>query len=390
MNMKNPGTPERRIAHLDMDAFYASVELIRYPELRGTPVAIGGRHDHAPVLQADGTYRFARLGDYVGRGVLTTSTYEARALGVFSGMGTMKAGQLAPDAVLLPVNFEAYRHYSRLFKTAVASVVTQIEDRGIDEIYLDLSTETDEVATLAQRIKEAVFQATGLRCSMGIAPNKLLAKMCSDLEKPDGLTIITMADIPTRIWPLHVRKINGIGPKAAQKLANLGINTIQQLAEIDVGLLQEHFGRSYALWLHESAHGIDDRAVITQAQTKSLSRETTFEKDLHAHRDRAALSSIFTALCNKLADDLRRKGYLSRTIGIKLRYDDFKSVTRDVTLPEPTADPQQIRLAAGTCLKRVPLVKKLRLLGVRASNLVAVQEVNKAHQSNKRQLQLDL
>src|SRR5947209_7453360 len=129
----------RRIAHLDMDAFYASVELLRYPELRGQPVVIGGRRDQQPTLQQDGSRRFARLRDYAGRGVITTSTYEARALGVFSGMGVMKAAQLAPDAVLLPVDFDAYRHYSRLFKAAVAGIASQIEDRGIDEIYIDLS-----------------------------------------------------------------------------------------------------------------------------------------------------------------------------------------------------------------------------------------------------------
>ncbi|PRC94172.1 DNA polymerase Y family protein [Solimicrobium silvestre] len=380
----------RRIAHLDMDAFYASVELISYPELRGKPVAIGGRNEHRPILLADGTRQFSRLADYVGRGVLTTSTYEARALGVFSGMGTMKAAKLAPEAILLPVNFDAYRHYSRLFKAAVASVVSQIEDRGIDEIYLDLSNEVGETVELAQRIKNAVFEATGLSCSIGIAPNKLLAKICSDLEKPNGLTVLSMSDIPTRIWPLHVRKINGIGPKAAQKLEALGVNTIAQLAEMDTSILQEEFGRTYAIWLNEVAHGIDRREVITESETKSISRETTFERDLHARHDRAVLSEIFTSLCSKLAEDLQRKGYLSRTIGIKLRYDDFKSVTRDLTLPEPTADSLLIRQAAGACLKRVPLEKRLRLLGVKASGLVGVDEVPAGGLAVGRQLELDI
>jgi DNA polymerase-4 len=361
--------PPRRIAHLDMDAFYASVELLRYPELRGQPVVIGGRNIHQPELLADGSRRFARMRDYVGRGVITTSTYEARALGVFSGMGVMKAAKLAPDAVLLPVDFDAYRHYSRLFKTAVAAVAPHIEDRGIDEIYIDLSALPDDTQSLAQQIKQAVKEATGLSCSIGVSPNKLLSKICSDLEKPDGITLLDPTDIPTRIWPLPVRKINGIGPKAGEKLAALDIATIGELAQAEPALLQANFGRSYAEWLHAAAHGIDERPVVTSSEPKSISRETTFERDLHPRHDRAALSEIFTALCNRLAGDLQRKAYLARTIGIKLRYDDFRIVTRDLTLPESTADPAAIRRAAGECLRRVPLDRKLRLLGVRASAL---------------------
>lgn len=354
-----------------MDAFYASVELLRYPELRGLPVVIGGRGDQQPQLQADGSRRFFRLRDYVGRGVATTSTYEARALGVFSAMGMMKAAKLAPDAILLPVDFDAYRHYSRLFKAAVATIAPKIEDRGIDEIYIDLTDLPDDSLTLARRIKQAVKDATGLSCSIAISPSKLLSKIGSDLEKPDGLTLLDQSDIPLRIWPLPVRKINGIGPKAEAKLAALGIATIAELAGAEPATLQEHFGRSYAEWLHAVAHGIDHRPVVTDAETKSISRETTFEHDLHARRDRAALSEIFSSLCNRVAADLRRKGYLARTIGIKLRYEDFRIATRDLTLPAPTADPAVIRRAAGECLRRVPLEKKLRLLGVRTSALTS-------------------
>ncbi|MFJ9451839.1 DNA polymerase IV [Herbaspirillum sp. NPDC101397] len=359
----------RRIAHLDMDAFYASVELLRYPELRGRAVVIGGRSVHQPVMRDDGTREFAILRDYVGRGVITTSTYEARALGVFSAMGMMKAAQLAPDAVLLPVDFDSYRHYSRLFKKAVASIAPLIEDRGIDEIYIDLSEHDEETRALATRIKNAVNETTGLSCSIGIAPNKLLAKICSDLEKPNGLTILTMADVPTRIWPLPARKINGIGPKAAEKLTALGILTIGDLARTDAGLLQDHFGRSYSAWLGNVAQGIDDRPVTTSSEPKSISRETTFERDLHARHDRDKLSEIFTALCTRVSEDLHRKGYLGRTIGIKLRYADFSTVTRDVTLPASVNDPAAIRRAAGECLRRVPLEQRIRLLGVRVGAL---------------------
>lgn len=357
------------IAHLDMDAFYASVELLRYPELRGQPVVIGGGSDAAPIMQADGTRVYKRLRDYVGRGVVTTSTYEARALGVFSAMGIMKAARLAPDAVLLPTDFTAYRHYSGLFKSAVATIAPEIENRGIDEIYIDLNAYKDDAQGIARRIKQAVHEATGLSCSIGLAPNKLLAKICSDLEKPNGLTILTAAEIPTRIWPLSVKKINGIGPKAAAKLATLNIHTIAELAACDAGVLQENFGRSYSAWLMRVAQGIDERQIVTYSEPKSVSRETTFERDLHARQDRAELSALFTHLCERVAGDLVRKNVVGRTVGIKLRYADFSIVTRDSTLEWPTDDPIAIRQAAGECLRRVPLDRRFRLLGVRIGSL---------------------
>ncbi len=367
--MSDAATRSRRIAHLDMDAFYASVELLSYPELRGQPVVIGGRSLHAPLLNADGSRRFARLRDYVGRGVVTTSTYEARALGVFSAMGMMKAAQLAPDAWMLPADFDAYRHYSRLFKQAVRAIAPQIEDRGIDEIYIDLTDIPEATRALAERLRQAVRDATGLSCSIGVAPNKLLAKIGSELDKPDGLTLLSMDDVPTRIWPMAVRKINGIGPKAGEKLAALGIQTIGELARQAPEFLLQHFGRSYGEWLHRAAHGIDERPVVTRSEPKSISRETTFERDLHARHDRAQLSDIFTSLCQRVAGDLQRKGYAGKTIGIKLRYDDFRTLTRDLTLAEATDDASTIRRAAGECLKRVPLDRRLRLLGVRVGSL---------------------
>ena len=359
----------RRIAHLDMDAFFASVELLRYPGLRGQAVVVGGRSSAQPVEQADGSHRFARLRDYVGRGVVTTSTYPARALGVFSGMGLMKSAQLAPDAILLPANFDAYRACSRRFKAAVAAITPTIEDRGIDEIYIDLTDIADDSQALAARLQAAVYDATGLSCSIGVSPNKLLAKICSDLDKPNGITVLGDDETAARIWPLPAKKINGIGPKASAALARLGIETIGQLAAAPVELLVKRFGRTSGLWLHHAAHGRDERPVVTVSEPKSISRETTFARDLHARHDRSELTEIFTALCRRLADDLQRRGYASRTIGIKLRYADFHAVTRDLTLPAGVCDAGEIRRAAGECLKRVALAQKIRLLGVRAGAL---------------------
>jgi len=364
----------RRIAHLDMDAFYASVELLRYPDLRGQAVVIGGGRNAIPETLPDGSRRYARLRNYVGRGVVTTSTYEARALGVFSAMGMMKAAKLAPDAVLLPTDFDAYRRYSGLFKAAVRTFTGQIEDRGIDEIYIDLTDIPGDARDVAGRIKAAVNEATGLTCSICVAPNKLLAKIGSELDKPDGLTILTPADIPTRIWPLAARKVNGIGPKAAEKLQAIGINTVGELAEADLALLQTHFGRNYAGWLVEVAHGRDDRQVVVSSEPKSMSRETTFERDLHPRADRPELSEQFTKLCMRVADDLRRKGYVGRTVGIKLRFDDFRTVTRDLTMTAHTADGAAIRRGATECLKRIPLERRIRLLGVRVSALLPAAE----------------
>ena len=364
------------IAHLDMDAFYASVELLRYPNLRGKPLVIGGRRRRAVEETA-----FPRLREYSGRGVITTATYEARAFGVHSGMGLMKAAKLAPDALLLPADFDEYRRYSRLFKDAVRALAPEIEDRGIDEIYVDVTRLVEDSAAegapdpwarsrvVAKDLQRAVREATGLSCSIGVTPNKLLSKIASELEKPGGVTVLRSEDIPARIWPLLVRKVNGIGPKAGAKLETLGIRTIGELAQADPAHLIEHFGRSFGAWMHEAAHGRDDRPVVTWSEPKSISRETTFEDDLHAVRDRERLSRIFTNLCVKLAEDLGRKGYAGRTIGLKLRYDNFRTVTRDHTLDVPISDAAAIRRAAGECLKRVPLDRRIRLLGVRVGTL---------------------
>jgi len=352
-----------------MDAFFASVELLHYPELRGQPVVVGGRRADQPQIQPDGSRRFARLRDYAGRGVVTTSTYEARTLGVFSAMGLMKAAQLAPDAILLPANFDAYRDFSRRFKAAVASIAPRLEDRGIDEIYIDLTDLPEDSLALARRIKAAVLAATGLTCSIGITPNKLLAKIASDLDKPDGITLLGLDDIPARIWPLPARRINGIGPKAGDKLARLGIATIGELAAAPRELLCRHFGQRSGDWLHRAAHGIDERPLAVEREIKSVSRESTFERDLHPRQDRAELSEIFTALCRQVAADLQQKGVAGRTIGIKLRFADFQVVTRDLTLPAATADAAAIRRVAGECLKRVPLEQRIRLLGVRVGSL---------------------
>jgi DNA polymerase-4 len=378
------------IAHLDMDAFYASVELLRYPELRGKPVVIGGGGRHRPIETVDPVTRervrsFSTLHGYRGRGVITTATYEARAFGLRSAMAMAKAAALAPETILLPVDFDRYRAHSRTFKAAVRSIAPRIEDRGIDEIYIDLTDvvrgdarsepaapacDDARVRSVAQAIKDAVRDATALSCSIGIARNKLLAKIASDLDKPDGLTLIGDGDLERRIWPLPARTINGIGPKTAIRLEALGIRTIGELARADPAFLVDTFGRAHGEWMHAASHGRDARPVVTESEPQSISRETTFEHDLSPRRDRDALAAIFTDLCDGVADDLMRKGYAGRTIGVKLRYDDFTTVTRDRTQREATQDPALIRHVAAQCIRRAPLTRPLRLMGVRAGALV--------------------
>jgi len=382
----------RRIAHLDMDAFYASVELLRYPQLKGLPVVIGGgrrREDdllgrmRALEPQREWTTAdladipievFPRLKGYTGRGVITTATYAARAFGVGSAMGVMKAAKLCPEAILLPVDFDQYRFYSRAFKDIVADIAPVVEDRGVDEIYIDFTEvpggQRDGGKALARLIQKTITEHTGLTCSIGVAPNKLLAKMASELNKPNGISILYEEDVESKIWPLSCRKINGIGPKAEAKLQAQGIHTIGDLAAKEREWLMQHFGKSYGAWLFDASHGVDERPVVTESEPVSMSRETTFDKDLHVVNDRAALGDIFTRLCQQVAADLQRKGYVGKTIGIKLRFDNFQSVTRDQTIDHYTADAADIRKIGGLCLKRVDMKRRLRLLGVRVGALV--------------------
>ena len=378
----------RRIAHLDMDAFYASVELLRYPQLKGLPVVIGGgrrAEDEAVRQTFEGqalsripVSAFPLLKNYTGRGVITTATYAARQFGVGSALGLMKAAKLCPQAILLPVDFTEIRRYSRAFKDIILDIAPLMEDRGVDEVYIDFTDipggQREGGRVLARLIQKTIFEQTGLTCSVGVAPNKLLAKMASEFNKPNGISIVHEGELEAKIWPLACRKINGIGPKADEKLKRLGIETIAQLAAQELQWLIDHFGQKTGAWMHDAARGHDTRPIVLESEPVSMSRETSFERDLHAVRDKAELGELFTRLCLQVAADLQRKGYVGKTIGIKLKYDDFKSVTRDQTLDIYTADAQTIRQVAGQCLKRVPLTQRLRLLGVRVGSLVKASE----------------
>ena len=331
-----------------MDAFFASVELLKRPDLRGQPVVIGGRADPN------------------SRGVVSTCTYEARAFGIRSAMPMRTALKLCPHAVFLPTDFAAYKHWSGVFKEQMRAVSPVFESGGIDEGYIDLTDVPGGSESIGRDLKQRVVTATGMTCSVAIAPNKLLAKLGSELDKPDGMTILGMEDLAMRIWPLDVRKLQGVGPKAEARLKALGYTRIGELAAAPLEALRTAFGESYSRHLHETSNGRDERPVVTFREPKSISAETTFDEDT---REWQVIATVLARYAKRVADELKKKGYRCRTVGIKLRFTGFELVTRDRTLPEPTDDPLMIRDAVFECLGRVELKKKVRLLGVRLTEL---------------------
>jgi len=338
----------RRIAHVDMDAFFAAVERQRRPELAGKPVVIGGH------------------GDPQARGVVSTASYEARRYGIHSAMPLRTAFRLCPDAVFLPVDHAAYSAVSRKVKAALTAVSPILEDAGIDEAYLDVSALPGGTEEIGREIKRRVREATGLTCSVGIAPNKRLAKIASDLEKPDGLTILTAEDAAARIAGLAVRKVPGIGPVTEAELARAGVRTIGELAALPIERLVTEFGPARAEFLYEAGRGIDERELVMHWEPKERSRETTFQKDT---RDVQAIRRTVAELAREIAAELRADGYRGRRVGIKVRFAGFDTHTRQHTLGEPTDAAEAIRRAAFACLLRLPLDRPVRLVGVRVGEL---------------------
>lgn len=338
---------KRRILHIDMDAFFAAVEQKRNPALKGKPVVIGGQGDPSKM------------------GVVSTANYEARKFGIHSAMPMKTAYRLCPHAVFLPVDYRAYSAASLLVKEVLSGIAPVMEDVGIDEAYIDATHIPDTDEAITGRIKAGIKEKTGLTCSIGIAPNKLLAKIASDLQKPDGVTVLTESDIETKLWPLPVRKLYGIGPKTEELLKGRNIDTIGQLAALPLERMLENFGNSYGRYLYDAARGIDESPLVTHWEPKSFSRETTFQEDV---RDWQVIARTLADLSRDVVQDIRRHGYKARTVTIKIRFGDFETVTRATTIPDYSDSEETIRKAAFACLKRIELKKKVRLVGVRASN----------------------
>jgi DNA polymerase-4 len=343
---------QRRIIHIDMDAFFAAVEEKKNPALIGKPVVIGGG------------------GNPNKRGVVSTANYEARKYGIHSAMPLRTAHKLCPHAIFLPVDYESYLQASQQFKSVLFSITPVMENAGIDEAFLDASAVPGKSEIIASKIKTGVKEKTGLTCSIGIAPNKLLAKIASDMRKPDGLTILNENDIEDKLWPLPIRKLYGIGPKTEAHLKKIGIETIGQLASLTLDNLIEHFGNSYGQYLYEASRGIDDSPLITHWEPKSISRETTFQEDV---KNWQSIARTLAELAREVVADMRDDGYSAKTVTIKIRFSDFQTMTRAKTMADYTNSEEEIRKVAFACLKRIELNKRVRLIGVRATNLAKDQ-----------------
>jgi len=332
------------IAHLDVDAFYASVELLRRPELRGKPVIVSGSGPRA---------------------VVTTASYEARAYGVGSAMPTSRARRLCPDAILIPPDFDAYREVSKVVMDLVRAQVQRVEVLGLDEAYLDLDGLMAPRAAM-RRLVAQIREATGLDASVGIGPNRLVAKVASDAEKPRGFVVLTREEACARFAGAPPGLVPGIGPKTVARLQDLGITTLGALAQAPLELLTQAFGANHGRDLQRRARFEGSDAVVPVREAVSESRETTFDVDI---ADPAEMERRLRDLALQLCARLGEKEVRGRTIAIKVRLDDFTTVTRARTLPAATNDPALVGDVAAGLLRGYGPPRPVRLLGVRLASL---------------------
>ena len=343
---------DRTIMHVDLDAFFVSVEQVLNPELRAKPVVVGGRPG--------------------GRGVVAAASYEAREFGLHSGMPLKTAGRLCPQAIFIEGSFNKYRDASQKFMAILADFSPFIEPMGLDEAYLDVTgfeSIHGSIHQMAVKIKQRVRDELGICASVGIASSKVVAKITSDLSKPDGLLEVARGEEASFLAPLPVAKLPGIGKKTEQKLRGLGIHTVGKLSLTPVSALKSHFGASGEV-LCRFSRGIDDRKVEElPGAAKSISRETTFERDT---RDRSFLKATLRYLSERVGADLRRQGKRARCVTLKVRYADFTTITRSHTLPQTTESDQMIFNTGARLLNKALSQEKqaVRLIGIGVSNLV--------------------
>ena len=335
-----------------MDAFYASVEIRDTPALAGRPVCVGGPS--------------------AGRGVISAASYEARKYGVHSAMPTAQAARLCPELVLLPPDFKRYTQASREIMEIFKRYTPLVEPLSLDEAFLDVAgceRLHGDAEVIGREIKAAILKEVGLVASVGIAPSKFLAKLASDLDKPDGFRVIQPEEVRDVLDPLPVSKIFGVGERTAKRLEAMGVRTIGELASRDRGDVLERFGASGA-WIHDLAHGLDARRVNPSREEKSHGMERTFADDLS---DPEELRVFLLEFCEEVAFGLREKGLRGKTVTLKARYADFKTVTRSQTLASSTNLGPRIYSVARELMSRVP-EGSFRLIGVQVSNLEDVRE----------------
>ena len=348
---------ERIIFHVDMDQFFAAVEERERPEIQGKPVVVGADPKEGK-----------------GRGVVSTSNYEARKYGVKSGIPITRAWRLCPNAVYLPVNYSLYQKVSARIMAILRSYADKFERWGLDEAFLDVTCRVknfEEGKKLAQKIKKEIYKKERLTCSIGVGPNKLVAKIGSDFEKPDGLTVVRGEDAKAFLSPLRVRRLLWVGGKTENRLNMLGIKTIGDLANYDASVLAEKFGAA-GTQLYLSAQGIDNSDVQERWERKSMSREITFEEDTSNY---ALILDTLDAISEDLHQELTASNFTFKTTTVKIRYENFETHTHGKTLPFFTDRLKDIQKSARDLLQDyLRPDRKIRLIGVRLSNLFSTKK----------------
>jgi len=351
MKTIHPDLLKRKIIHIDMDAFYASVEMREHPEYRGRPLGVGGQPK--------------------GRGVLCTSNYEARKFGIHSAMSSKKAIQLCPDLIIVPPRFELYKSISQEIRNIFQYYTPLIEPVSLDEAYLDVSNCSESATSIASDIKEEIKKQTQLTASAGVAPNKMLAKIASDLQKPDGLTIIKPGQVQEFMQNLPVSKIPGVGPVSTRKLGQKDILRCSNIYQYRKLNLYQFFGKRFTDWLWDRGLGIDRSEVCNSGKRKSISVETTFDQD---RDDSSAINMTLKNLSTDLSKRINNNKIVAGSISTKVKYRDFSVVSKTITPPFPIFRDEDILKYATICFKKLNSNSPIRLIGIKAASLMDKEE----------------
>ena len=342
------------ILHVDLDAFYASVESLKDPSLAGKPVVVGGAGAH---------------------GVVMSASYEARGFGIRSAMPAVRARRLCPDAIFVPPDFESYKAHSNRFREILLAVTPLVEPISLDEAFLDVSGALllfGEPEAIARKVRREVQDGIGVRCSVGVAPTKLVAKLASAGAKPDGMVVVRADGVDTYLDPLPVRALWGVGEKTAETLGRLGVRTVGDLGRTPVGVLARLMGEQHARDLRDLARGVDDRTVVPYEAPKSVSHEETFDRDLDDQRE---LLREVLSLSQRVAARLREDGFRARTVTLKIRLANFTTLTRSRTLASASDVAADLYQVVGELFAALPGARRrVRLLGVAATGLVQAGE----------------